>query len=112
MYIDDCLKGILDIMYSDIQEPVNLGSSEMVSINRLVDLVEAIAGQKLHRTYDPLAPKGVRGRNSDNSLIKSYLGWEPSIPLNVGLKKTYDWIKEQMILQKGKDSKSVVFNKF
>jgi GDP-D-mannose 3',5'-epimerase len=112
MYIDDCIKGILDIMYSDIKEPINLGSSEMVSINRLVDLVEEIAGQKLKRTYDLQAPKGVRGRNSENTLIKKYLGWEPSIPLKVGLKKTYDWIKEQMVQQKDKDSKNVVFNEF
>jgi GDP-D-mannose 3', 5'-epimerase len=111
MYIDDCIKGILDIMYSDIKEPINLGSSEMVSINTLVDLVEDIAGHKLKRTYDLNAPKGVRGRNSDNALIKKYLGWEPSIPLKAGLKKTYDWIKDQMIQNKGKDGK-VVFNEY
>ena len=96
MYIDDCIKGILDIMYSNIEEPVNLGSSEMVSINKLVDIVEDIAGYKLERKYDPDAPGGVRGRNSDNTLIRHYLGWEPSIPLKDGMKKTYDWIKEQM----------------
>ncbi len=112
MYIDDCIKGILDIMYSNINEPINLGSSEMVSINRLVDLVEEIAGLTLERKYDPGAPKGVRGRNSDNTLIKQYLGWEPSIPLKVGLKKTYDWIREQMIHNKGKDGSRVVFNEF
>jgi GDP-D-mannose 3', 5'-epimerase len=112
MYIDDCVKGILDIMYSNIQEPINLGSAEMVSINQLVDYVEEIAKRKLERKYDPTAPKGVRGRNSDNTLIKKYLGWEPSIPLKEGLKKTYDWIKEQMIENKGKDSKKVVFNEF
>ena len=112
MYIDDCVKGILDIMYSAIEEPINLGSAEMVSINRLVDYVEEIAKQKLERKYDPTAPKGVRGRNSDNTLIKKYLGWEPSIPLKDGLKKTYDWIKEQMVENKGKDSKKIVFNEF
>ena len=112
MYIDDCVKGILDIMYSNIQEPINLGSTEMVSINQLVDYVEEIANHKLDRKYDLDAPKGVRGRNSDNTLIKQYLGWEPSIPLKEGLKKTYDWIKEQMIENKGKDSKVVVFNKY
>jgi GDP-D-mannose 3',5'-epimerase len=112
MYIDDCVKGILDIMYSTIQEPINLGSAEMVSINQLVDYAEEIAKHKLERKYDPTAPKGVRGRNSDNTLIKKYLGWEPSIPLKEGLKKTYDWIKEQMIENKGKDSKKVVFNEF
>ncbi len=100
MYIDDCIKGILDIMYSNIEEPINLGSSEMVSINQLVDFVEGIAGYKLNRKYDLDAPKGVRGRNSDNTLIRKYLGWEPSIPLNDGLKKTHTWIREQMIRDK------------
>jgi len=104
MYIDDCIKGILDIMYSNIKEPINLGSSEMVSINQLVDIAEGIAGYKLKRSYDLDAPKGVRGRNSENTLIKHYLGWEPSISLKDGLTKTYAWIKEQMI--KDKESRS------
>ena len=108
MYIDDCIKGILDIMYSDIEEPINLGSSEMVSINQLVDYVEDIAGYKLIRKYDPDAPKGVRGRNSDNELIRKYLGWEPSVPLKEGLEKTYKWIREQMINDKQYREKSVV----
>lgn len=95
MFIDDCIKGIQDIMYSNIEEPVNLGSSEMVSINQLVDIVEEIADVRMERKYDLDAPKGVRGRNSDNTLIKKYLDWEPSIPLRKGMKKTYDWIKEQ-----------------
>jgi len=97
MYIDDCIKGIQAIMYSDINEPLNLGSSEMVSINQLVDIVEDIAGYKMERKYDLDAPKGVRGRNSENTLIKKYLGWEPSIPLKKGMKKTYDWIREEMV---------------
>lgn len=97
MYIDDCVEGILKIMYSNIEEPINLGSDEMVSINELVDIVENIAGFKLKRTYDPDAPKGVRGRNSDNTLIKEYLSWAPSYPLSEGMKKTYAWIKEQML---------------
>lgn len=97
MYIDECVEGILKIMYSDIEEPINLGSDEMVSINELVDIVENIAGYKLKRTYDLDAPKGVRGRNSENTLIKKYLGWAPSYPLKDGMKKTYEWIKEQMI---------------
>ncbi|NMC41662.1 MAG: NAD-dependent epimerase/dehydratase family protein [Bacteroidales bacterium] len=100
MYIDDCIKGIIDIMYSNIEEPINLGSSEMVSVNQLVDIVEDIAGYKMKRKYDPDAPKGVRGRNSDNTLIMKYLGWQPSIPLRDGLKKTYAWIREQMIRDK------------
>jgi GDP-D-mannose 3',5'-epimerase len=96
MFIDDCIKGINDIMYSNIEEPLNLGSTEMVSINRLVDIVEDIAGYKLERNYDLDAPKGVRGRNSENTLIRKYLGWEPSIPLREGMKKTYDWISLQL----------------
>jgi nucleoside-diphosphate-sugar epimerase len=100
MYIDDCIDGILKIMYSNIEEPINLGSDEMVSINQLVDIVEDIAGYKLKRTYDLDAPKGVRGRNSDNTLIKEYLDWTPAYPLADGMKKTYAWIKEQMIAEK------------
>jgi nucleoside-diphosphate-sugar epimerase len=95
MYIDDCLDGIQRIMDSGIVEPINLGSSEMVSINRLVAIVEDIAGIKLKRRYDLSAPKGVAGRNSDNTLILSYLGWEPSITLRAGLEKTYAWIYDQ-----------------
>jgi len=97
MYITDCVEGILKIMYSDILEPINLGSSEMVSINQLVDIVENIAGIKLKRTYDLGAPKGVRGRNSDNTLILELLKWEPNLPLATGMKETYDWIRTQMV---------------
>lgn len=111
MYIDDCIKGIIDIMYSNIEEPINLGSSEMVSINQLVDIVEDIAGYKLERKYDPDAPKGVRGRNSDNTLIKQYLDWEPSIPLRKGMKRTYDWIKEQMLHHPKSKKETSRFNK-
>ncbi len=95
MYIDDCIDGIHRIMNSEILEPINLGSSEMVSINQLVDIVEDIAGIRLKRTYDLSAPKGVVGRNSDNTLIRKYLDWEPSIPLRVGLEKTYAWIYDE-----------------
>jgi nucleoside-diphosphate-sugar epimerase len=111
MYIDDCIKGILDIMYSNIEEPINLGSSEMVSINQLVDIVEDIAGYKLERKYDLGAPKGVRGRNSENTLIKKYLNWEPSIPLRKGMKKTFDWIKEQIVNDSNNSKGSNRFNK-
>jgi GDP-D-mannose 3', 5'-epimerase len=106
MYIDDCIKGIQDLMYSDVNEPLNLGSSEMVSINQLVDIVEEIAGYKMERKYNPDAPKGVRGRNSENTLIRKYLGWEPSIPLRKGMKKTYEWINEEM-LKETKNKKGV-----
>ncbi|MFA6126710.1 MAG: NAD-dependent epimerase/dehydratase family protein [Bacteroidales bacterium] len=109
MYIDDCIKGILAIMYSNIEEPINLGSSEMVSINQLADMAEEIAGYKLNRSYDLSAPKGVRGRNSENTLIRHYLNWEPSIPLMDGLRQTYVWIREQMIAAK-ESKKPVRFN--
>jgi len=99
MYIDDCVKGIDLIMNSNILQPINLGSSEAVSINQLVDIVEDIAGIKLERRYDLSAPKGVNGRNSDNALIQSYLGWEPSISLRAGLEKTYAWIYDQYKLR-------------
>jgi GDP-D-mannose 3',5'-epimerase len=104
MYIDDCLKGIELIMNSEILEPINLGSSEAVSINQLVDMAEEIAGIKLNRQYDLSAPKGVNGRNSDNTLIKNYLGWEPSTPLRTGLEKTYRWIHGQYIARKSGDA--------
>ena len=96
MYIDDCLKGIQAILASDILEPINLGSSELVSINQLVDIVEGIAGIKLKRSYNLKAPKGVNGRNSDNTLIKKYLGWEPCVRLRDGMEKTYHWIYDQI----------------
>jgi len=97
MFIDDCTEGIQRIMDSEILEPINLGSSEAVTINQLVDITEAIAGIKLKRKYDLSAPKGVNGRNSDNTLIKKYLGWEPSTPLRVGMEKTYRWIYDQFM---------------
>ena len=95
MYIDDCLFGMNRLMRSEVREPINLGSDELVTINRLVDIAEAIAGIKLKRRYDLSAPKGVRGRNSDNTLIKRCLNWEPSIPLRDGLAKTYAWIQDE-----------------
>jgi GDP-D-mannose 3',5'-epimerase len=96
MYIDDCLFGTTKIMESDILDPINLGSAELVTINQLVDIVEEIAGVRLKRRYNLDAPKGVRGRNSDNARIRERLGWEPSTPLAVGLEKTYAWIYDEM----------------
>jgi nucleoside-diphosphate-sugar epimerase len=97
MYIDDCTKGTQMIFESDVHEPLNLGSNELVSINQLVDIVEDIAGIKLERKYNLNAPKGVNGRNSDNTLIQQKLGWAPSISLREGMAKTYAWIEEQML---------------
>jgi len=98
MYIDDCLHGVRAITESDIHEPINLGSNELVTINQLVDIVESIAGVKLRRSYKLDAPKGVNGRNSDNTKILEYLGWEPSIRLRDGLARTYEWIESEMLV--------------
>jgi len=96
MYIDDCLRGTELLMWSDVQEPLNIGSDELVSVDELVDVVEDIAGVKLTRRYKLDAPQGVRGRNSDNTLIRERLAWEPSISLKEGLEKTYRWIHDEI----------------
>jgi nucleoside-diphosphate-sugar epimerase len=96
MWIDDCVRGTQMIMHGDYVEPLNLGSSELVSINQLVDIVEDIAGVKLKRRYNLEAPKGVNGRNSDNTLIQKVFGWEPSTQLRDGLERTYQWIYDQL----------------
>ncbi len=96
MYIDDCLKGTQMLTASDVVDPINIGSSELVSINQLADLVEEIAGIKLQRHYKLDAPKGVNGRNSDNTLIQKVLNWEPNTRLRDGMEKTYRWIYDQM----------------
>jgi nucleoside-diphosphate-sugar epimerase len=96
MYIDDCIHGTLMIAAGSRSDPINLGSSELVTINQLIDLVEEIAGVQLERDYRLDAPQGVRGRNSDNAQILSEYGWEPSISLKVGLEKTFGWIYDQM----------------
>jgi GDP-D-mannose 3', 5'-epimerase len=97
MYIDDCTQGTQAILQSEIHEPINLGSSELVTINQLVDIAEDIASVKLQRKYNLNAPKGVNGRNSDNTKIRQYLGWEPSIRLKEGLARTYEWIENEMM---------------
>jgi GDP-D-mannose 3', 5'-epimerase len=101
-YIDDCLRGIDLIMHSQdlIATPINLGSSELVSINELVSIVEDIAGVQLEREYDLDAPKGVAGRNSDNTFIQQVLGWEPNTPLRDGMAATYAWIADQYAARK------------
>lgn len=95
LYVDECLEAVERLMKSDFLGPVNIGSEEMVTINRLVDIVSEIAGKKLIKKHIP-GPLGVRGRNSDNKLIKEKLGWAPSQPLVDGLAKTYAWISEQV----------------
>src|SRR6266403_314661 len=100
MYIDDCIKGTRLMMDRDIPGPLNIGSSELVSINQVVDIVEEIAGVRLKRTYNLRAPRGVNGRNSDNTKIREILNWEPSISLRDGLEKTYHWIYDQMLVER------------
>lgn len=95
-YIDDCVEGIQRILFGEITEPLDLGSSETVSINQLVDIVEDIAGVKLKRSHDLSAPTGVRTRDSDNTRIQELLGWQPSISLRDGLEETYRWIHDEM----------------
>jgi nucleoside-diphosphate-sugar epimerase len=96
MYIDDCIEGTLRVTAGDNAEPVNVGSSELVSINQMVDIIEEIAGINVKRVYKLDAPLGVRGRNSDNTLIRENYGWEPSIRLADGLERTYRWIYDQL----------------
>jgi GDP-D-mannose 3', 5'-epimerase len=97
MYIDDCIRGTLAITESELSEPINLGSSELVNINQLVDIAEEIAGVRFQRKYLLDAPKGVNGRNSDNTMIVRELGWEPSIRLRDGMEQTYRWIHDQYV---------------
>jgi nucleoside-diphosphate-sugar epimerase len=101
-YIDDCVYGTQLIMAGDYPEPLNLGSSRLVTINELVDIVEAIAGVRLRRRYNLDAPLGVRGRNSDNTRIRAIFGWEPSTPLEEGLERTYAWIHDQLAARVGR----------
>jgi nucleoside-diphosphate-sugar epimerase len=97
LYIDDCLDGTLRLMRSDFTGPVNIGSEEMVSINQLAETIMEIAGKRLRVKHIP-GPLGVRGRNSDNKLVRGVLGWEPSVSLREGLEKTYAWIEKQVRL--------------
>jgi GDP-D-mannose 3',5'-epimerase len=101
MYIDDCIEGTQRLMNSQVCEPINIGSSELVSINQLVDIVEDIAGVRLKRQYRLDAPLGVRGRNSDNTLVREVLGWEPATTLRAGLERTYSWIYDQIAKDSG-----------
>lgn len=96
MYIDDCVRGTQAILAGDFVEPVNLGSSELVSINQMVSILEDISGVTVERKYNLDAPQGVRGRNSDNTLFHSVHGWEPSISLRDGLEATYSWIHDEL----------------
>jgi GDP-D-mannose 3', 5'-epimerase len=105
MYVDDCVEGLIRLMASNHREPLNLGTDEMVSINHLVDMICTIAGKKLTKRHDLTKPQGVRGRNSDNTLLRKVLGWEPNTPLDKGLAVTYKWIASEL---KKKDKKQEV----
>lgn len=96
MYVDDCVEGIYRIMHCDHRGPLNLGTDRLVTVDELVDLVARIAGKRLRKRHDPQKPQGVRGRNSDNSLIRKVLGWEPAISLEEGLARTYWWIEKDL----------------
>jgi len=96
MFIDDCVEGLIRLMASDYSEPLNLGTDELVTVNQLIDIVSEIASKKLRKKHDLDKPQGVRGRNSDNALLRSVLAWEPSIGLEKGLWITYIWIEEQL----------------
>jgi GDP-D-mannose 3',5'-epimerase len=96
MYVDDCVEGLIRLMASNHRDPLNLGTDEMVSINHLVDMICGIAGKKLTKQHDLTKPQGVRGRNSDNTLLRKTLGWEPNTPLDKGLAITYKWIASEL----------------
>ncbi|MFB6286923.1 MAG: GDP-mannose 4,6-dehydratase, partial [Candidatus Bipolaricaulia bacterium] len=107
MYIDDCVKGTQKIMHSDITEPINLGSDELVTINELVDVIEKAVDVDLDREYDLTKPQGVDGRNSDNTKILNELGWEPPTALRDGIEVTAEWIEQQMQKHRETEEKSV-----
>jgi GDP-D-mannose 3', 5'-epimerase len=96
MYVDDCVEGLIRIMASDCRDALNLGTDELVTINQLVDIVAKIAGKRINKVHNLSGPQGVRGRNSDNTMLHRVLGWEPSISLAKGLRPTYEWISEQV----------------
>jgi len=108
MFIDDCVKGTQMLLNSDFFDPINLGSNELVTINQLVDIAEDIAGVKLQRNYKLDAPKGVNGRNSDNTLIQQTFGWQPSTKLRDGLEITYRWIYDEIVAAQKEGRQSIV----
>jgi GDP-D-mannose 3', 5'-epimerase len=107
MFVDDCVYGTRILMESELTEPLNVGSAHLVTINELVTIVEEIAGLELRRRYNLDAPQGVRGRNSDNTLIKERLGWEPGISLEEGLEKTYAWMYDEMATRAPHEARAV-----
>jgi len=96
LYIDDCIEGVLKLMESDYEKPINIGSDRLVTIDELAEIIINISGKKINIKHDLTKPQGVRGRNADLTLIKKVLNWEPKVSLEEGLKRTYDWAKERM----------------
>ena len=96
MYVDDCVEGLIRLMASNHRDALNLGTDELITINGLVDLIARIAGKRIKKRHNLTGPQGVRGRNSDNTRLREVLGWEPSITLVEGLRKTYPWIRSQV----------------
>lgn len=96
-YIDDCIRGIEALIESDYTEPLNIGSDRLVTINELADMIIKISGKEITKVYDPTKPQGVRGRNADLSLVSKVIGWEPVVPLEQGLEKTYRWIEKKVL---------------
>ncbi len=97
-YIDDCCEGVYRFVHQPFMGPINIGSSRLVTVNELIDMIAIIAGKRIKKRYDTTKPQGVRGRNSDNTLLQKTLSWEPSVPLEKGLKDTYQWIEKQLNL--------------
>ncbi len=110
-YVDACVEGILRLFKSDVNEPLNIGSDEMVSMNELVDIACSFENKQLKKVHIP-GPEGVRGRNSDNTLIREKLGWAPNVPLKDGMRKTYFWIKGEIEREKKKDPQLDVEGKY
>ena len=96
-YVDDCVEGLTRLMQTEEHEPVNLGSDRLVTIDELVDMVARIAGKRVIKRHDLTKPQGVRGRNSDNTKLRRVLGWEPQVSLEVGMARTYEWIRDQLV---------------
>jgi GDP-D-mannose 3',5'-epimerase len=111
MYIDDCIEGLIKIMSSDFRSPLNLGTDRMVTINELVDTIARISGKRIFKKFNLSKPQGVRGRNSDNTLLKKILGWEPKTPLKIGLAKTYEWIQGEVMKTMRDENKEEDYHK-
>ena len=109
LYIDDCLKGTMDVFEKNYTDPINVGSEEQVSINQMIKIIESIADYKVEKNYQLDKPKGVRGRSSNNELVKKETGWEPKLSLKQGLEKTYAWIYKQVTSEKSNSQKFTRF---